>query len=325
MKKIFLILIIVLFVLNGLWAGAGSIFTIDDSIEGGRILSNSENDELDQYQKEFGGGSIAVGNDTANGKYVIAAQSFIPTKNTLTRVEIIAGKSPTAIDNYTLAIRDNLLGQDLTSLSLSPDNFVTEDYSWVEFDFDNIIVIPGSTYYIISSTPDSPDNWYTWGHYGVDPYPIGSEWLSEDYGSSWEEEINKDFTFATYGFNNFPPEIPVITGPISGKAGTPYNYTFNSVDPENDSVYYYIKWGDGHVEIWDGLYASGEDAIISHTYARQGNYTIIAKAKDIHDVESDWGTFEVTIPRNKIINNVLLLRLLERFPLVQKLLLRFGL
>ena len=113
---------------------------------------------------------------------------------------------------------------------------------------------------------------------------------------------------------NYPPDKPDIDGPTNGAGGTSYTYTFNSVDPDGDDVYYYIKWGNGHIEIWDGPHTSGEDFEIAHTYANQGTFTIEAKAKDSNGAESGWSTLQVTMPRNRALTNPLFLRLLERFP-----------
>lgn len=113
---------------------------------------------------------------------------------------------------------------------------------------------------------------------------------------------------------NTPPEKPDIDGTTNGKAGTSYTYTFNSVDPDGDDVYYYIKWGDGHTEVWDGPHASGIDFDIAYTYANQGTFIIEAKAKDSNGAESGWSTLQVTMPLNKVFTNPLFLRLLERFP-----------
>jgi hypothetical protein len=129
---------------------------------------------------------------------------------------------------------------------------------------------------------------------------------------------------------NFKPIIPEIDGPISGLVGTEYTYLFNSVDEDDDNVYYYIKWGDGHVEVWNGPYTSGSDAEIKHTYTREGTFIIEAKARDSHNCESNWGTFTVTIPRNKTNNNPILQFFQSHpnmFPLLQKLIqqLCFGL
>ena len=125
------------------------------------------------------------------------------------------------------------------------------------------------------------------------------------------------------GSNNDPPETPTITGPTSGNVGTPYTYTFNSVDPDGDDVEYYIKWGDGHVEMWDGPHASGVDVNIAHTYTREKTFTIEAKARDSFGEESDWGTFTVTMPRSRTINSLFLQFLQNHqnaFPLLRQLL-----
>jgi len=115
---------------------------------------------------------------------------------------------------------------------------------------------------------------------------------------------------------NNPPEAPVIDGPTNGNAGKSYNYTFTSIDPDDDEVYYYILWGDGYIEIWDGPCPSGMALEIAHTYAKFGTFTIEAKAKDTNGYESGWTTLNVNIPRvkpNRIIIN-LFNRLLERLP-----------
>jgi len=108
------------------------------------------------------------------------------------------------------------------------------------------------------------------------------------------------------------PAKPSIDGPSSGKAGTSYDYTFRSTDPNDDDVYYYIEWGDGQKEEWIGPYNSGEEVTIAHIWDNKGSYTIRAKAKDTQDFESQWGTLEISMPRNRISSSPLLLRFLER-------------
>jgi len=101
---------------------------------------------------------------------------------------------------------------------------------------------------------------------------------------------------------NHPPTNPTIDGPRSGSALTEYDYIFKSFDRDGDEIYYYILWGDSYVECWDGPHSSGEDFIISHTYKKQDTFKIEAKAKDSKGLESDWATFNVTIPRNDAFN-----------------------
>ncbi|MCK4365579.1 MAG: hypothetical protein KAW45_05985 [Thermoplasmatales archaeon] len=114
---------------------------------------------------------------------------------------------------------------------------------------------------------------------------------------------------------NNPPDAPDIDGPPSGTAGNSYEYTFTAVDPDGDDVSYYIKWGDGDVTDWTAFQASGPPGYSeSHTWSAQDTYTIEAKAKDTYGAESDWETLEVTIPRNRMVTNPLILQFLEKFP-----------
>ena len=53
---------------------------------------------------------------------------------------------------------------------------------------------------------------------------------------------------------------------------------------------------------------------VGDIWHEKGTFTIRAQAQDIAGLESEWGTLQVTMPRNKIAHNALFLRLLERFP-----------
>jgi nitroreductase len=116
-----------------------------------------------------------------------------------------------------------------------------------------------------------------------------------------------------YAPSNHQPEIPDISGPDSGKAGTEYIYTFNTTDPDSDDIYYYIYWGDNTNSGWIGPYSSGETIQTNHTWSKKGTYVIRCKAKDIYGAESDWGTLSVSMPRT-ISFNSLFMRFLEQFP-----------
>jgi hypothetical protein len=116
-----------------------------------------------------------------------------------------------------------------------------------------------------------------------------------------------------------PPTAPNITGPSNGKPGTSYIYSFNSTDPERDDVYYFIDWGDNTQEDWFGPFPSGVEVTKSHIFENPGAYTIYVKAKDINGNEGNWSCLWVTMPRYKVVSNTFLIRLVERFPLLQQL------
>ncbi len=113
-----------------------------------------------------------------------------------------------------------------------------------------------------------------------------------------------------------PPSIPSINGPTSGKLLIKYTFTFSAIDPDNDDVYYYIDWGDNTSDYWLGPFESGKEISASHIWFKQGNFKIRIKAKNAMGAVSDWGTSTFTIPRDKSTDNMLLYRLLERFPLL---------
>ena len=104
---------------------------------------------------------------------------------------------------------------------------------------------------------------------------------------------------------NYPPDKPIIDGPISGKPNTEYDFTFVSTDPDGDAVMYNINWGDGDTE-WTEYGDSGLEFTLKHTWEESGKYTIKAQAVDIHSAESDWSNFTVTMPRDKVINDPIL-------------------
>ncbi|UCF49572.1 MAG: VCBS repeat-containing protein [Thermoplasmatales archaeon] len=118
--------------------------------------------------------------------------------------------------------------------------------------------------------------------------------------------------------DNHLPFPPSINGPTGGKPGIEYDYTFNSTDPDGDSIMYFIDWGDTTTE-WTEFSSSGEEITLKHTWDKIGDYQIKAKAKDIHNYESDWAEFDVNIPRNRISVNLIFLRFLARFPIIEKM------
>ena len=124
---------------------------------------------------------------------------------------------------------------------------------------------------------------------------------------------------------NLPPITPTIDGPTSGKAGKEIEFTFNAVDPNGDKVKYYIDWDDGDSEE-TGLYSSGTDVKVKHTWQSEGTYTIRAYAEDEFGLAGPEETLTVTITKgkNRAIN-ILFLNFLQQypnlFPLLQKILL----
>jgi parallel beta-helix repeat protein len=130
-------------------------------------------------------------------------------------------------------------------------------------------------------------------------------WMIVSWDNHGAHAVGPLWTFTTR--QNAPPHVPIISGPTSGNAGTMYNYTFLSIDQENDPIYYKIDWGDGNTEDWYGPIESNVIISRSHTWSEKGTYIIKAKAKDIYGSESEWGTLSVTMPLDVVPSNTLLL------------------
>ena len=121
---------------------------------------------------------------------------------------------------------------------------------------------------------------------------------------------------------NYPPDTPMIEGPLNGKIKVEYEYNFSLSDHDNDSVYLRVDWGSGTPSKWYGPFDSGARVNLNHTWNKKGPYTIRAQAKDINDTTSPWATLTVTIPRNREVVNSWFYWLFDRFPLLEVIILR---
>ncbi len=139
-----------------------------------------------------------------------------------------------------------------------------------------------------------------------------------------DQDLNEatDYAAVTITVDNTKPNKPSISGPTSGlQINKKYYYGFRATDPDDDKVYLYIDWGDGNTEEWAGPYDSGETVTFNHSWSNSmTSYNIRTKAKDIHDAESDWKILTVQTPKNKKYYYPFLMKLLEHFPILQKLL-----
>ena len=245
-----------------------------------------QEDELDQYQNETGMGAVLCG-------WWDWAQSFVPSKEILTRVKVKIQKRGNIAGDVTVSIRKSLNGDDLT-YAIKPTTSIPSSPQWIEFDFDNIYVEPGQTYYIVYSTEggDNSNNYYSLLCSRGDTYPKGDAWIGWNYGSRWEKwEPVFDFCFQTYGMDDInPPEKPMKPfGPTYCKAGEKYGYITSSVDPEGSPVCYGWDWdGDGNVDEWTDYYTCGKNISTFHTWSKEGSYQIRVKAKDMSGKESEW-------------------------------------
>ena len=179
----------------------------------------------------------------------------------------------------------------------------------------------------------NPDGTERWRKLIANDWVYSSPSIAEDgtvyIGSSstvmidkgWVDSVGYIHAFGPIDYNE-PPESPSITGATNGNPRREYYYRFSAIDPDENPVSFYVDWGDGTITDWsgggEGNYkmdecASGETVFIKHVYLIRGTYTIKAKARDGFGGESDWGTLEVSMPKNKATNTPFI-RFLENHP-----------
>ena len=183
-----------------------SIFELEETREGiaigpfVHILPNATDDVLDQKQTEDSGAGFGF-----YGTNIWYAQGFVPSLETLTKVQLYIFKVGTPPDDVeiTLSIRDSKNGQDLTSITKDISHVSTAE--WIELDFDDIEVTPGEMYYLVGRlSAGAPLNQYCWVFGINDSYKAGDAFRSTDAGLTWEypefsEFPNPDMCFKTYG------------------------------------------------------------------------------------------------------------------------------
>ena len=254
-------------------------------------------DTLDQQQTVDSGYSWSI------SEYGYYAQSFKPTLSQLTRVQLLLFKQGTP-GGLTISIRSSLTGPDLTLKYLSGSSISTSA-SWHEFDFPDISVTPGSTYYIIWDPVGVPDfdNNFNWRVGTGNPYTNGAAW--KYLGSSWEihnptQSPDPDFCFKTYGISggsNNPPNKPTMpSGPTTGMINENLHYESYISDPDGDGMEVYFDWGDGTHTGWVGILTNGTVGNYK-MWNSPGTYQVRVKTRDTPYLEeSPWSdSLAVTI------------------------------
>jgi hypothetical protein len=165
------------------------------------VVTMEDNHSVDQRQTELYNG-LSMNDGGFMGNWY--AQSFVPTQSKLSKIELeLIAKGN--VQPITISIRKNLTGPDLTQVSvlLKPMDLYKPILNWTTFDFPDIQVTPGKTYYIICRPIYSNDSLYGWTYAGAeyeDPYLNGQAFISYNNGYTWKTYLKvHDFSFVTYG------------------------------------------------------------------------------------------------------------------------------
>lgn len=216
-------------------------------------------------------------------------QSFIPTKDVLSAISLyITDVRPEgnievtiykANDNGFPDIPNPLAYAYLTNSSFT-SNFQREHI----FDFEDIQVIPGETYFImVQSGPGY--NWRDTNDMNPGNYPNGSAWYSlrEDYGY---ERTDNDFLFRTYYSTVMYFPVADAGEDITIKVGEEVHFSGeNSYDSDGTIVQYNWDFGDG---------VTGNGITINHTYFSSDTFEVTLEVID-NDGLSGFDTVVVTV------------------------------
>ncbi len=157
-----------------------------------KILQNG----VDQEQTHQDGRGYVI------SQYESCAQGFVPTVDKLTAVQLYLFSGDNVASGYdiTVSIRDDLDGDDLTSVKVNADQ--VGDYKWLSFDFPDIDIIPDEKYYIIAMSDDggsNVDTTYAWFVGDGDLYHNGAPWTNySDGGWKSPSTADCDFCFKTW-------------------------------------------------------------------------------------------------------------------------------
>jgi hypothetical protein len=144
----------------------------------------------DQWQKEIDNG-ISIGS-------FWVAQSFVSSKDSLSKVDLMLNYEGSDEPlPFLLYIRDNLTGDNLAESSRIIPELEYDKYNWYAFDFEDIDVIPGKTYFIVCERVVGNFD-YKWKWKESDCYPYGKAYYSED-GNEWRTfPFSVDCCFVTW-------------------------------------------------------------------------------------------------------------------------------
>jgi hypothetical protein len=274
--------------------------------------TNFDGYELDQYQNIS---DTILGSLDPPEWY---AQSFIPIKNVISKIEIFVSRQRLP-DRIYIGIRNKLTDEDLVSTFKETEEIPTTP-SWIEFDLkDTYIPNDETNYIVITELYEGHPGGNIYQIYGskYDVYELGARFYSHDDGRTWEQQYG-DLAFRTYGFMDIVPETPTIHGPTSGKTRIEYKYTLKAIDPDGDFVKFIIDWGDENIETTD-YYPSGTNVIVKHTWSYNKIFTINVTALDIYNAKSESVTLPIEIPRNKMSFDSFFQGFLKKFPILQEI------
>lgn len=139
-----------------------------------------------------------------------AAQEFIPTLGTLTKIDLFVSKMGMPTGEVTFQICENKVnGTVLIETTITPDDAPHyPNYEWLTIDLEQLQIDTTEQYYIVlkNATGSDTHNFIQWGW--CDSYPDGAGgpydggwfYFLDEYSIKWSPIRDWDYTFKIYGY-----------------------------------------------------------------------------------------------------------------------------
>ncbi len=235
------------------------------------------------------------------------AQSFVPTESTVSDVYlVVASGRKSSEDDLHVSIRESLDGPILTEATLPynvlPDTCFNNPAEFVKFDFPDVTVTPGETYYVQVESPHaSPKGEYGICGTGADFFE-GVHWMwkrsagwSKTEDSGWfdlafkidqllqqaPEDPLSDIDITTITIHNVAPTVEWTS---KSKDGTILNPPY----PEGKEIQFEAKVDDPGIfdtftyewRFGDGWIFVTDSPSFIYTYGDNDTYTVVVKVTD---------------------------------------------
>jgi hypothetical protein len=141
-------------------------------------------------------------------------------------------------------------------------------------------------------------------------------WADHDQNNHWG-------TFMVYTTNQLP-HIESFTGPSEGKVNEAITFYAKASDADDDKVQYWFDW-DGDGVFWEydatGFYDPDIEISVSYTWIDKYEGPIYVIVLDKLEGQSDnYGQIDINIIKSKSYSNPIIQKILEYFPMIQKIL-----
>ncbi len=298
-------------------------------------LSNDSNYDFVLYKFDWG--------DETSNKWIGPFSNWLAGKtshlwktngifNIKAKAMDIKGKASNWSDTLSVDILSNSYPTEPEVLGLSegiaghPINFsvksIDGDNDKIRYLFDG-----GEEYFIWSDYHDSGETVnisYRWGETWYDiedqrtfTFKIRAQDIHGAFGPWYIQDI--------IIYNN-QPEKPILTGPSSGGRHKEILFKFSGWDRDNHRIqfiYEIYHWSDlEHYQLSGGTIAYNCNETCNFTYRFHGLGRNILKVRceDVYGAIGPWSEFEINIPRTRTSTNQWYEWLLERFPILERLL-----